>query len=82
MFVSSAGYDSQRTATVAAPCNPTSVTLKLDKASYAHRDPVELHIASQTAGKGYAMVGSGGGPLWSHKIDVQGSRAGFRDSGR
>ncbi|MGS9305420.1 hypothetical protein ACQWH6_24505, partial [Salmonella enterica subsp. enterica serovar Infantis] len=65
------GYSWQDNSDGSGAASPYRVTLKLDKANYRPGDTIKLHIAAPVAGKGYAMVESSDGPLWSHAIDVQ-----------
>ena len=65
-----AGYSWQDNSDGAGSTRPDRVTLKLDKPAYQPGDTMKLHITAPAAGKGYAMVESGEGPLWWQEIDV------------
>lgn len=65
-----AGYSWQDNSDGSGAVRPDRVTLKLDKPAYRPGDTIRLHIAAPAAGKGYAMVESGEGPLWWQEIDV------------
>lgn len=65
-----AGYSWQDNSSGGGAARPDRVTMKLDKPAYKPGDTIKLHITPPAAGKGYAMVESGDGPLWWQEIDV------------
>lgn len=65
-----AGYSWQDNSEGTGAIRPDRVTLKMDKPAYKPGDTIKLHIAAPQAGKGYAMVESGEGPVWWQEIDV------------
>jgi len=65
-----AGYSWQDNTDGAGAARPDRVTMKLDKPAYKAGDTIKLHVTAPAAGKGYAMIESGEGPLWWKEIDV------------
>ena len=65
-----AGYSWQDNSDKAGAIRPDRVTIKLDKPAYRAGDIAQVTLAAPSAGKGYALVESGEGPLWWQEITV------------